>query len=198
MRSERSIVVPFLGQRQYVQGSTLFNVALPFLSDARTVCFKIGRVIRSNHLKVIYLDQWTAEPCAAECSWNGDYGNHIILFEESGQITAVSQAHDEGMILKKSSIDRTATIDLQPPYTFVETVVALNKRYLEKRCPLEIADQYWFTRLDMTGPPPLWGTIELDYERAIGTVHHVTRIALNGSCIGSIYFAKGRRDGVVS
>ena len=91
-----------------------------------------------------------------------------------------------------------AVIDLRPPYTFVEMVVALNKSYLHFRYPLDAAEQYWFTRLDLIGAPPVWGRMQLDHERAIGAVHHVTRVSIAGTRIGSIYFAKGRRDGAVS
>ena len=196
----RSVLVPFLDERTYVQGSTLFNVVAPFLSDARAVSFKISKIIRSNNLYLTYmqLPKVGSMPCAAECSWTDGRGDHIIYFRESGRIDSIKQTHDENAILRGSSVGSFAAVDLQPPYTFVETAVALNKSYLQFQLPLDAAHQFWFTRLDLVCGPPVWGSMELVYERAIGAVHHVTRIAVAGSRIGSIYFAKGRRDGAVS
>jgi hypothetical protein len=75
------------------------------------------------------------------------------------------------------------------PYTFIERVVALNKRLLE-RLRADGKSSWWFARFELAGLPPATPAIRLGLESELGGRLVRSSVDVNGVRAGSIYFSE--------
>lgn len=186
------IEVPYLGQRDYVHGTTLFNCILPYMSGGRNVSLKIGRLIRQTRLRLedISAAKSAGEPYCCTCHWREGDTLHGIGVAEAGEAEHPTRSsYDEEGIAALARFDaRTASITRPSDHPFIELVVAVNKKLLQRA--LGEGVPLLFTRLDLTEVPASAYPLTLTFERDIGMRHFASSVSVAGRTVGQIYFSR--------
>jgi hypothetical protein len=195
--ARRELILPFIGSRSYLHGTTILHALLPFAAGFNEISFRIPRPLLVNHLLLETGDE-TQNPPAASCQfwwidskkmrkWISvspgsafDLGNRVT-YPEAEIVKGWSQANSE------------ATLKTPSGATVFEALIALNKAFLSAFAPLSDDEQFLATRVDLKAPIPSGATICVRHVRLVGDRHHICRIFLDDIDSGMIYFARQRR-----
>ena len=186
------IDVPYLGKRDYVHGTTLFQRMLPYMREPRSLSFKIGRLVSRTRLK---LEEFSAEKGAAgayccTCHWHeGDTLRGIGVAEFGDAEHPSRERYDEEAIAALCRFDgRTAHIAQSSGHAFIELVVAANKKLLQRTLGEHVA--LLFTRFDLIELPTVAFPVAVTFERDIGMRHFASCVEIAGRTIGQLYFSR--------
>jgi hypothetical protein len=186
------IEVPYLGQRDYVHGTTLFKHMLPYMRDARNISFKIARLLRRTRLRfeAIAASAGPAAEYCCTCHWHeGDTLCGVGVAEWGDTPHPSRESYDEEGIAALACFDvRTASIERSSVHPFIELVVAVNKKLLQRTLGEHVG--LLFTRLDLTDLPAAPFPLTLTFERDIGMRHFASRITVAKRAVGQIYFSR--------
>jgi len=173
--------VPYLGNRTYVQGTTVFD-ALEWALD-RNVVIKFSRPMYRNILEAVEGD--TTAPC--QFTWDNVAGKQHLGVREVGQ-TDYRIPYDEETIAASATYEgRTASFS---PKKLMD-IVAVNKRLLHQMAPPRAGEQYLFSRLDLIDAPYFVTPITLEVSGKAGDTY-MSKVTM-GFRLGTLYFTKHKK-----
>jgi hypothetical protein len=162
------------------------------MRDARDITFKIARIIRKTRLR---FEEVTASPSAAgeyccTCHWqDGGRLRGIGVAESDHAEPPKRESYDEDAIAALARFDaRTATIARTADYPFIELLVAVNKKLVQRTLGEHAA--LLFTRLDLIEVPATGCPLTLTFERDIGMRHFASSVRVAERTVGLLYFSR--------
>jgi hypothetical protein len=186
--------LPFLAHRQYLHGTTLFDALVENLTPQGSLTFKISHMIFTDRVSVTPLES-QLKPVAATLTWRGrdgiDAGVGVISERSSDRIER--QPYDEALITDLAHSGGNpprATLEDRSSFSFIASLIPLNKLLLRNVTAISGHTQWLFTRLDLTKLPqnfvPL--TVEFDGGVSGGRVTR-SRVLVSDEEIGVLYFS---------
>ena len=178
--------LPFLGRREYLHGTTLFDALLPLLPPDAEIIFKFSHMIRSNRVAV------GATAGDASLAWksasNGPGALHVRPLPAVEPIER--RPYPEPLVGDCAEVlGKSARYEGESPFGFVSTIIPLHKALLAANIRSEAPGQWVFTRLDLERRPASFQSIELQLAGVFqGQLAH-SRILVEGTPLGSIYFS---------
>jgi hypothetical protein len=193
VRLPEVLKLPFLGERSYLHGTTLFGSMQKYCANGSDLTFKINRLLETDRIELKTYDPTTAAPT--------DY--HATLFwREEDQICGIGvtpltpspeperQPYDESKIIEIASFDgSTATLRTSTPYLWISNVVALNKALLVRKLSPPQPGQWLFTRLDLNRIPMQVLPLEIQFMKNFNYRAVSTDISIASRSIGRIIFS---------
>lgn len=185
--------LPFLGQRQYIQGTTLFDALLPFIPGQAKISFKIPHLIKSDRLELINLRgvERIPDSLAASLIWGTPAetgGLGVMPLPPSERPRRI--AYDESQINSLAKFTGgLAELDRPSPFSFAGTIVSLNKAMLLQQFPKNEPGRWLFVRLDLSKIPENFIPLSLTLNNIIGGRIAKTEIKVGGFMIGDLYFS---------
>jgi hypothetical protein len=184
----------FLGQRNYLQGGTLFELLMTDFADATDITFKIGRPLLTDRVRVNARTQMALSNVAA-------------LFEcrcpRAGQVSLAVQAlvpspeprrepFDERRVVNRAHFtDRAVLLSEPSPFRLIGTLTALNKALLLRLLRPPEKGQWLFTRLDISRYPENFGRLMVRFRARAGFSAVAGDITIDDSPLGQIVFSWG-------
>lgn len=184
----------FLGQRNYLQGGTLFELLMTDFSDATDITFKIGRPLLTDRVRVNARTQM-------------DLSNVAALFEcqcpRVGQVSLAVQAlvpspepkrepFDERRVVDRAHFTDWAVLLSEPsPFRLITTLTALNKALLLRLLRPTEKGQWLFTRLDISRYPESFARLMVRFRARSGFSAVASDITIDDSLLGQIVFSWG-------
>ncbi len=194
---EKDVKFQFKGSRNYVQGPDIFNEILTFFSseEISDLQLNIYKVIRSQICKAYFSNSESQirniEQYEAQCTLkvNGELTWVRIVSKSDNQAAIISYPYDEEKVLSLCKVyDNTINLLEKSPYTFIETVVAMNK-YLHQCLFQSVEGRWLFVRLDL--PKVLYDRDCISVVLKHNLNYRLTKseIHLKNIVIGEIYFS---------
>lgn len=188
------LTLPFLGQRSYLHGTTLFDALVARVPHATEVSFKISKRIETDRVCLVDNAGPSDEggSIAATISWReGDRKDQlrVLPLPPSGRLERL--AYDEVLVSARcSATGELVRFEGPSPFSFVATLIPLHKRLLAMAVPAASPGQWMFTRLDLVSWPIAgYRTLSLALDRALGGSLARSRINVDGDVRGMIYFS---------
>jgi hypothetical protein len=193
----RELLLPFLGNRTYLQATTVLQALLPLAMEFSEFSFRIPSPLLVNHL-LLESGNEAHDPPAASCQfWWTDsrkLRKWMSVSPGSSSIPGSRVPYPEEEIVKGwSQAGSEAALQTPPGATVFEALVALNKAFLSAFSPLSDDEQFLATRIDLKAPVPSEAIIRLRHLKLVGGRHHICKVSLNGIDSGMIYFARQKR-----
>src|SRR5687767_14410462 len=119
----RSLILPYLGKRDYLHGTTLFDALLPLVPAGAEMSFKFSRMIRSNRVEVSADDQ----PGDASLGWKSAETTGLIHVRPLDPVTPLERRpYPEPLIGNSVEFDEGRAIYAgESPFSFVATLIPL-------------------------------------------------------------------------
>ncbi len=187
------LTLPFLAHRQYLHGTTLFDALLPQAPPGSAISLKISRMIESDRIDVGA--PRASEIACASFSWHGPAGEmgELAVVPLSASSSPRREPYDEALVTDSVRPDvegRRVSFERPSPFSFVATLIPLNKVLLRRHSPQGRDGQWLFTRIDVETVPERFVPLTLDYDAALARGALVrSRITAGGRPIGSLYFS---------
>jgi len=147
--SDNTLVLPFLEQRSYLHGTTLYQHLRPMAPATVGTCFRIARVIRSNVIRLVKGDV-AIEP-VARIDWTENGIARTLAVEELPPCSPIHRCpYDESLVSSSMIVeDYVAYLSDPLPFDTISTAVPLFKETLRINgfAPVD-GGQWMFTRLD--------------------------------------------------
>lgn len=190
MNSLHPVILPFLGERDYLHGTTLFRYIRALAPENARVCFRIMRITRSNTVRVV--DSNSISYPVARLDWRCGGAQKSLAVEQlpcGGPLQR--EDYDECSVTMKATVDETVAILKTPsPFDAVATAVPLFKEILKARSMNRPGGQWMFTRLDThDSEPSLEAPFELRLESARPGAVAKASIHIGSSFWADIYFS---------
>ena len=135
--------LPFLGERNYLQGTTLLRALLSYADNPLNFSFKIEKVIRSNQVEV--------SECSGEHSASLAFGKRSLFVRElSAALPIRREVFDGQALLVDMKVEEWGgSLPLKDDCPPICYMVAAFKRILNERYPVPPRSGRWaFARLD--------------------------------------------------
>ncbi|OHY79845.1 hypothetical protein [Marinobacter sp. AC-23] len=187
-----SLKFAFKGNRNYVQGTSLFN-ALVHAAGQRgltegmiNVSFK-----RMIHSPVCVLEQrspTTDDPVAAKISGKDGESFGLCINESSETEVADRQEFDEPEVCRGAVLGEKSIVQENPHHQDrIELLVSLCKK-VHQEC-IDDSKKWVFSRYDGQFPIPAPDKVELRITKQVGTRLTCSDVLVNGEKIGDMYFS---------
>lgn len=151
------LTVPFKGKRNYIQGPDLYNFIFQGLKadSVRELRFAVHSFIETSHL-VRYSTEdykmtptYSSAPVKSTFFRNGKMVYRYIVPDETQPVRTDRIEYNEALILENCRFAENAIISCgESPYTFMETVVSMNKILLGKQYP-DLTGKWIFNKAEM-------------------------------------------------
>lgn len=193
----KQIRLPFREDRTYIQGADLYNTMIDNVGDKHVydIRFSVHGFIRNNDC-LLYATDKSSEiestlSCPAHLRCKFDNREHFLCIGEnpSGQSRNKRIPYDENRIHELCRIEDTSiSIPITSPFSFIETVVSMNKRLMWKLFP-EANGQWVLTKihLDNRFEEQKGFTVQLVHNMELRLVK--SRILYAEEQIGHIFFS---------
>ena len=194
MNGVRSLeyVLPFLGRRTYLHGTTLFDALMQHVPQAATVSFTISRRIDSD--RVAFVVQPSSDQqgdVSAKLAWRTDVSSGLIAVKPllpSAEPRRTS--YDEALVTRALVRgNQSVTLEKASPFGFVATLIPMFKVLLASCVEMARAGQWMFTRLDAKLPTEEFLPLQLKYEGMLGNSLARSAIECRRQKVGTLYFS---------
>lgn len=185
--------LPFLGQRTYLHGTTLFDAMTRFVPDG-PLSFKIRKRIDSPRVRL--QESATAGEGSASLQWRRDSKPAaLVAIELPAPGQARRERYDEAYVERQAHVkDRVATLLETPPYGLVQALIPLFKALLRRKIGMTTAGQWMFTRLDLSARPARFIPLELTLAGIVPNALARAKVACGGAELGMLYFSWVAKD----
>ena len=142
-------VLPFLEQRDYLHGTTLYRQLRRLAPPAVGTCFRIFRQIRTNSVRITCL-QKCSNP-VARLDWFEDGESRTFAVEELPMCLPIERhSYNEGLVTAACHVDgHNVYLEGAPPFDCVTSAVPMFKVALKANShSSDSGGQWMFTRLD--------------------------------------------------
>jgi hypothetical protein len=195
----REILLPFLGDRSYLQLTTVLQALLPFATGFQEFSFRIPTPLLANRLLLETGDE-THPPPAASCQlwWMDSRSTRRWISVSTASALVVGNRvtyPEEEIVMGWTQVKSESEASLKTPSgaTVFEALIALNKAFLSVFAPLSDDEQFLATRVDLKSPIPSDATIRVRHVKLVGGRHHICKVFLDDVHSGMIYFARQKR-----
>ncbi|HXX74269.1 MAG TPA: hypothetical protein VEI50_04020 [Nitrospiraceae bacterium] len=187
------LTLPFLGNRTYLHGTTLFESMRSHLSSDGPITFKIARRIESNRVRISLVtdlvqqkDEW-----AASLVFRSAKGPQILVAQPLELLPPIErQAYDESVIISRATGGKNELWFEGPsPFTLIATLIPMFKVLLKREHPMNVPGQWMFTRLDLEGHPEKQGRLGLRLDAVLGSVLARSVILRDHVSCGHLYYS---------
>ena len=143
-----TLVLPFLGRREYLHGTTLYRSLRALAPEDAEVCFRISKIIKTNVIRIC--DPKKNVKFAARLDWKSGSELKTLAVEMlNSQLPILREEYDETSILQNAKIkDGTANLLERSPFDVIATAVPLFKEILKVNQAVNTSGQWMFSRLD--------------------------------------------------
>jgi hypothetical protein len=183
------LTLPFLAQRAYLHGTTLFDALQELLPPGSRQTYKFSRMIRSDRVAVVA--DAAGDEAYATLAYDGPGGAGalgVVPLAPTGE--PERRRYDEPLVVEPAAFEPgRVRLDGPSPFSFVATAVPLHKALLAREVEPPCPGQWVFTRLDLERAPAAATPIELACERAVGGRIARSRVAVAGEPVGAITFS---------
>lgn len=191
--NSREQTVPFLGNRRYAHGTTLFRCMKSLLPQSEgELCFRIRKVFRTNHVRLSWCSGGISGGNAAEASmeFRGPEVFSVTAEPLPPVEPLVRQAYDENLVIVEMSADETESRQLAAsPFDAVATVVPMFKALLKPVGRTPPDGSWFFTRLDARSADPGCELMRLRLRQLIPGKIAKASIDVGDFQWGDIYFS---------
>lgn len=183
------LALPLLGQRSYLQGTTLVERLEPRLAGASGVCFRIKRIMSTD--RVILREAPDGDDPAAVLSWSlAGTGRELHVHPLDPSPQPRREEFDESLVVGKASISGESIRFTGPsPYSWIRSAVALKKALLTALFQPTSAGQWLFTRMDIDAVPGGFERMEVAYRSRFGFAAVSSILAVDGVELGTLQFS---------
>jgi hypothetical protein len=193
----RELLLPFIGNRSYLHGTTLLQALLPFATDFCAFSFRIPSPLLVNRLFLETGDE-NRSPPATSCQlvWMDYRGARKWISVSTGSTSVLGNRvpyPEEEIVMGWSQVKSEASLKTPSGATVFEALIALNKTFLSAFAPLSDDEQFLATRVDLKSPIPSDATIRIRHVKLVGGRHHICKVFLDDVDSGMIYFARQKR-----
>ena len=99
-KKKNKLILPFLGNREYLHGTTMLKSLLELIPKKTTFCLRIMKIIKSNVIEIKNCK--TDSIINARMDWEKDNQKGSLFITESNPILPVrKEIYDEELILEK-------------------------------------------------------------------------------------------------
>ncbi len=187
------LTLPFLEQRQYLHGTTLFEALRKHVPSEAALTFKVSQIIKSNCIRIEAADDANERNShsAASLAWkNGEGRGSLAVVPLDPTHPIERHSYDESLVTQKCSLSgQSVELDVAPPFTFVATLIPMFKTLLKSAHPMEQPGQWMFTRLELDRHPDTIIALGLSLDGVVGGSLARSRIMLGGKSIGALYYS---------
>jgi hypothetical protein len=193
----REILLPFIGDRSYLHGTTVLHALLPFATGFQEFSFRIPSPLLANRLLLETGDE-THNPPATSCQlwWMDSRSTRkwIAVSTASALVVGNRVAYPEDEIVTGwTQVKSEASLKTPSGATVFEALIALNKAFLSVFAPLSDDEQFLATRVDLKSPIPSDAAIRVRHVKLVGGRHHICKVFLDDVDSGMIYFARQKQ-----
>lgn len=182
--------LPFLGSRQYLHGTTLFDAMLPHVPKGAKISFKIPHRIKTDCVRIVDAAEVNAREFAS-LAWTHEGGRGAIAaIPLAGNPVQQRIEYDEDRVSSHLQIsDRSVTLDLNSPFSFVATLIPMFKVLLHNNFHPLAPGQWMFTRLDVDYPPDNFRPLRLRLDSIVGGLLSRSEVYCGARLLGRLYFS---------
>jgi hypothetical protein len=183
-------VLPFLENRDYLHGTTLFAHLSRLVPNEAKVCFRIMRIIRCNSITV--KNAGSVDSPVARLDWRlGDASGALAVEEACLKMPIERRRYDESSIINTAVFDeRSCMMPTRLPFDALATSVPLFKALLRANKLNPAGGQWMLTRLDTFGPEPISAVpLTVSLEKVHPATVAKSSIYLGGNAWADMYFS---------
>lgn len=191
--NSQKLILPFLGERTYSHGTTLFEVFAKQFTEAEDITLKINNMILTNHVLLFdAAEKSSAAPSYATfvCRQNNIlYKIGVAPLEQVLPIEKV--IYDEAAIVANTHFSaNTALLNKVLDFSLIKTLVAINKELVSRAITNKTNTQILFARIDLHFIPKTYNTlaVHLQLEKQTGKFF-ISQIIIDGAHVGELYFS---------
>lgn len=176
--------LPFKGERDYLHGTDLVEALLSHFHSGGPLQFQIHRMMtRAVEAGVV-----RSGADFGDCAAKAKFGDRLVGVWETNRAVTRRVEYDEIAAIQGAVyVDNWCLTKRNPKYTFVEQLVALNKKVLGERFP-EVGG-WVFVGLELDAYPALWNQIAVEYSQRLGKLLFRSHVLVDGELIGEVRFA---------
>ena len=187
----------FKGMRNYIHGTDMFNTMTGGYQPGtlENIRFTIHNFVwkpscdlfQANSKEALNSRTDAKVRCQFDCNGSTHY---LVLVEQDGDTSTGSRyEYDEDRIVALTRTpDDFIELTQKSPFTFIETVVAMNKHLLQTRFP-KAPGKWAFTRIDLTNDCDDREKIALHFRHNMNFRLTKTDVLVDGQEVGDIYFS---------
>lgn len=183
------LYLPFLGSRDYLHGTTLFDALAAHVPPESSITFKFSKMIRTNVIDLS--DQ--PENAEASLTWRSDDSQGALYARSTREdSSAERRPYPEHLVGAATEIHNGVAIyEKESPFSFVATLIPIHKALLSHHGVAEgfPPGQWVFTRLDLNCRPRSFKTIDIRLGSVLGRQLVRSEIGVDGIAAGAIYFS---------
>jgi len=182
--------LPFLGERNYLQGTTLFDAITDFIPRETAVDYRISGVFRTDRI-LVTADKYQGETGALLVTGSGTNKQKLFVSPLESSDKPERILFDETPVQNQMCIEGdSVSITHEAEHSFATTIVSLNKWFLKGILPIEGTGQWMFTRLTAKYIPDEYSNIVLKKKAVFSNGALVcSEVIVLGELIGDLYFS---------
>lgn len=189
------VTLPFLGERTYLHGTTLFDALRVRVPQGSAVVYKLSRLMETDTIEIVSGESVRKDTVTATFDWEISGGG-------KGRISVVPSAisgsprrvpFDEEAISARARPVESDGLEFcgESPYSFISTLVPLNKALLNRRQSTPGKAKWLFTRIDLSKIPDAFESLFVRYEGELFGGRIVrSAVTVDDSHVGQIYFSR--------
>jgi hypothetical protein len=187
------LTLPFLEQRNYLHGTTLFEALRTKVPADAELTFKVSHRIESNRVRIEADPEspgWKAR-AAASLAWKrgGDRGS-LAVVPMPAQAPIERLPYDESLVARACSLSgNQVVLEGDSPFSFVATLIPMYKVLLKAVHPMSRPGQWMFTRLDLDRHPTAFDELSLVLDGVAGGTLARCRVLVTRRVIGALYYS---------
>jgi hypothetical protein len=195
--NSNNLVIPFLGDRGYLQGSSILEAFAADIDQKRDILFKINNLIDCNQVRLVPFDvsESPSERLSVTLTWSelqNDQtqrkGLGLVSDQTAGLVERVP--FDESDITNAIKFDdTTATMRFTDGYSFIRCAVSTNKALLLRLLTPPDPGRWLFTRLNLDYWPKKWESMTIEYQRNLRFQLVTSSIQIDGTRVGTMHFS---------
>jgi hypothetical protein len=194
----RFIEFQFKGSRSYIQGPDIFNAMIGeggAAAELSNIRFSVHDFVRTPICR-IYQGSSKEEinsvhDICARCQFDVDgITRWLVMTQDSGDAASGKRNdYDEARVVGLCRMEGEGiTMVGQSPFTFIETIVSMNKHMHQQLFP-EVAGKWIFTRIDLEQGCMAQEKLALQFRHNMNYRLTKSDILVDGKKIGDLYFS---------
>lgn len=187
------LTLPFLEQRGYLHGTTLFEALRERVPVEAGLTFKVSRRIESNRVRVERVADSVGRgaPFAASLAWKlrGEHGMFGVV-PLPAQPPVERQQYDESAVTRACTLEGSQVVLTgRSPFSFIATLIPMYKMLLKTAYPMSPPGQWMFTRLDLDRHPAAFEKLSLVFDAVAGGLLARSRVLIEKRPVGALYYS---------
>ncbi len=193
MEAPLELDLHFLGERRYLQGTTLFDALAPYCRNGTAISFRIPRLIVSDRVRIESFDPGADDTRRfhATLVWNqcsSAKGLGVVPLEQSP--APQRRPFDEAAIVSRAEFATGVVVARdQRGESLVRSIVALNKALLLGLLQPPQPGQWLFTRLDLERCVETYRELRIVHRTSVGFAAVSSTIEIDGRAAGTVMFS---------